>query len=111
MTARILLMSFAVVLALSAAVTHAAASGVVNINSASSEQLQLLPSVGPALAARIVEFREANGPFASIDELVAVKGIGEKSLERLRPFVTTKGDTTLSEKVRSPRSKPEAKAS
>ena len=77
--------------------------GVVNVNSASVEQLQLLPRVGPALAERIVAFREANGPFASVDELAAVKGIGERTLELMRPHVSTSGETTLSEKVKSPR--------
>lgn len=81
-----------------------AAAGVVNINTAESEQLQLLPRVGPALADRIIEFRETNGPFGSIDELVAVKGIGETSLERLEPYVTTNGATTLDAKVKLPRS-------
>ncbi len=80
-----------------------ASQGVVNVNTATVEQLQLLPRVGPALAGRIVEFREANGPFESIDELVAVRGIGEKSLEKLRPHVTVKGPTTLEEKIRLPR--------
>ena len=77
--------------------------GVVNVNTASSTELQLLPRVGPALAGRILEFREANGPFAAVDELVAVKGIGETSLEKLRPFVTVNGQTTLAEKVKLPR--------
>ncbi len=47
------------------------ATGVVNINTAGFEQLQLLPRVGPALAQRIIDFREANGPFGSIDEVMA----------------------------------------
>ena len=81
-----------------------APTGVVNINTAGSEQLQLLPRVGPALAERIIEFRESHGPFGSIDELVAVKGIGENSLEKLEPFVTTEGATTLTDKVKLPRS-------
>jgi comEA protein len=80
------------------------ATGVVNINTAGVEQLQLLPRIGPALAERIIEFREANGPFGSIDELVAVKGIGESSLARLEPYVTTKGESTLTAKVKLPRS-------
>jgi len=79
------------------------AKGVVNINSASSEQLQLLPRVGPALSERIILFRETNGAFKSADELVAVKGIGEKSMEYLAPYVATSGETTLTEKVRLPR--------
>jgi competence protein ComEA len=90
---------------MAALAADATPSGVVNVNNADAEQLQLLPRIGPALADRIIEFREANGPFASVDELIAVKGIGERSLERLEPFVTTKGATTLNAKVRSPRSK------
>lgn len=77
--------------------------GVVNINTASSEQLQLLPRIGPALAERIINFRELNGPFKAPEELVAVKGIGERSLENLKPYVVTKGETTLKEKIRLPR--------
>jgi competence protein ComEA len=78
--------------------------GVVNINTASAEQLQMLPRVGPSLAGRIVEYREANGPFQSIDEILAVKGIGESSFEKLEPYIVTSGATTLAEKVRSARS-------
>ncbi len=96
----------AVVLLLSASLVGAAepaAAGVVNINTAGLEQLTLLPRVGPALAQRIIAFREANGAFASVDELVAVKGVGEKSLERLKPYLSVKGETTLTEKVKAPR--------
>ena len=77
--------------------------GVVNINTADRTQLQLLPGVGETVADRIIAFRESNGVFESVDELVAVKGIGEKSLDKLRPWLTTKGDTTLATKVRLPR--------
>ena len=79
-------------------------AGVVNINTASAEQLQMLPRVGPALAGRIVEFREANGAFRSVDEIIAVKGIGESSFEKLHPYIVTSGATTLNEKVRLARS-------
>ena len=79
-------------------------SGVVNINTASSEELELLPRVGPALAGRIIEFREANGPFQTVDEILAVKGIGENSFEKLKPFIVTSGATTLADKVRMARS-------
>jgi comEA protein len=75
----------------------------VNINTATAEQLELLPGIGPALAKRIIEFREANGPFEKVDELVAVRGIGEKSLAKLRPYVVTSGATDLTEKVASRR--------
>ena len=79
-------------------------SGVVNINTASSEELELLPRVGPALAGRIIEFREANGPFQTVDEILAVKGIGESSFEKLEPFIVTSGATTLADKVKLARS-------
>ncbi|MCL4837106.1 MAG: ComEA family DNA-binding protein [Thermoanaerobaculia bacterium] len=80
-----------------------AADGKVNINTASVEQLQLLPRVGPAVAQRIVDHREKNGPFKAADDLLLVRGIGDKSLELLAPYVTTSGATTLAEKVRVPR--------
>ncbi len=79
-------------------------TGVVNINTATSEELQLLPRVGPALAGRVIEFREANGPFQSVEEIVAVRGIGESSFEALEPFLVTSGATTLTDKVKTPRS-------
>lgn len=77
--------------------------GVVNVNTASADELQYLPQVGPALAGRILEFRETNGPFKGVEELIAVRGIGETSLEKLKPFVTVDGKTTLAEKVKLPR--------
>jgi competence protein ComEA len=73
---------------------------VVNINTACSEELQLLPRVGPALAGRIIEFREANGSFRSVDEILAIKGIGESSFEKLEPWIVTSGATTLTDKVK-----------
>jgi competence protein ComEA len=90
--------------ALASAAGGESPTGVVNINTANAEQLQLLPRVGPSLAGRIIDFRETNGPFQSVDEIVAVKGIGERSFAKLEPYLTIKGETTLSEKVRSPRS-------
>ena len=106
MNTRIALVFVALVVVLSSLAVAAddAAAGVVNINTAETEQLQLLPRVGPALAGRIIEFREAHGPFGSVDELVAVKGIGETSLAKLEPYVTTAGKTTLTSKVKLPRS-------
>ena len=62
----------------------------VNINSATADELVQLPGIGPAYAARIVTYRKLNGPFASVDDLEKVKGIGEKRMERLRPFVRVK---------------------
>ena len=74
------LIAVVVVLALGAVSAGAESPGVVNVNTASAEQLQLLPRVGPALAERIIDIREANGPFNSVEDLTNVKGIGEKIL-------------------------------
>jgi len=98
--------TLAVVLALVAGSTLAAPvapTGQVNINTASVQELQLLPRVGPALAKRIVDFRATNGLFKAPEELARVKGIGEKSFARLQPLVSVSGTTTLKEKVKSPR--------
>lgn len=66
----------------------AGAGGLVNINTAGPDELEALPGIGPTLAARIVEDRMANGPFTTVEELTRVKGIGNKLLERLRPYIT-----------------------
>jgi len=63
-------------------------SGAVNLNSASSSQLDSLPGIGPAYAGRIIEYREANGGFKSIEEIQNVKGIGPKTFEKLRDLIT-----------------------
>ncbi len=105
MTRTIMTLALAAILAGQAFAAPAAtgAAGKVNINTASVQQLQLLPRIGPALAQRIVEFRSANGAFKTPEELIAVRGIGEKSFANLKPFVTVEGETTLKEKVRLPR--------
>ena len=62
--------------------------GVVNINTAGAAELEALPGIGPALAARIVEYRDGHGPFASVDDLTDVPGIGPAKLEALRSQAT-----------------------
>jgi len=66
----------------------AATSGLVNVNTASLTELQTLPRIGPAMAPRIVDFREAYGNFASVDELINIPGIGDATLAGLRDLVT-----------------------
>jgi competence protein ComEA len=60
----------------------------VNINTASVAELTAINGIGPSKAQAIVEHREANGPFARVDDLETVRGIGGKLMERLRPQVT-----------------------
>ena len=64
------------------------AQGRININTADAAALETLAGVGPALAARIIAWREQNGPFRSVDELTAVSGIGPKTLDGMRDQVT-----------------------
>lgn len=68
--------------------TPASAARKININTASQSELELLPSVGPAIAKRIIEHREKHGPFRTAQELDNVKGIGEKTLAKLLPLIT-----------------------
>lgn len=77
-----------------------ASAAKVNINQASAAQLAFLPRVGAKAAARIVEYRKAHGPFSRPEELMEVKGIGEKLFLVLKPYVAVSGPTTLSAKVR-----------
>ena len=63
-------------------------SSTVNLNYAGQRELESLPGIGPALAGRIIDYRERNGPFSSIDELLGVPGIGPSTLERLRELVS-----------------------
>lgn len=69
-------------------------TGVVNVNTASVEELQLLPGIGEARARALVELRKRRGGFKSLEELKEVKGIGDASLERMRPYVRLQGKTT-----------------
>ena len=62
---------------------------IVNLNTASVNELTKLPGIGKVYAERIIKYREANKGFKAVDELMKVKGIGEKKLERLKLFVVT----------------------
>ena len=75
------------------------AAGVVNLNNASEEQLELLPGIGPQKAKAIVEHRRMH-PFHKADELMKVKGIGRKTFGRLRPYLTVVGQTTLATEIK-----------
>ena len=64
-----------------------ASAAPININTATVTDLQKLPGIGPATAARIVEYRQKNGPFTKIEQLMNVRGIGEKSFLKLKPLI------------------------
>jgi competence protein ComEA len=62
----------------------------INLNTATAEQLEAIPGIGPVLAQRIIEYRQTHGRFQSVDELLEVRGIGSKRLESMRPYVTVR---------------------
>ncbi len=78
-----------------------AAHKLVNINQATSAELARLPRVGVKLADRIVAHRKEHGPFRRIEDLMEVKGVGEKFFSTLKPYLAVSGPTTLAEKVSS----------
>ena len=62
----------------------------IDLNTATSELLQRLPGVGPVTAQRILDYRKKSGPFQSVDDLLAVKGISAKRLDKIRPYIMVK---------------------
>ena len=65
-----------------------AAGALVNLNSASQQELETLPRIGPALAGRILDWRTANGRFAAVTDLMKVTGVGQKLFDGLKDRVT-----------------------
>ena len=85
--------------------THASsdvADGVVNIQTATAEQLQLLPGIGPSKAEAIVTYRHAH-PFQRVEDILRVRGIGRATFRRLRSMITVSGGTTMTTDVRAGR--------
>jgi competence protein ComEA len=80
--------------ALSALAAESQLTGVVNLNTATQEELQLLPGIGESRARAVIEARKRKGGFQKVEDLLEVKGIGEAGLEKLRPHVTLEGKTT-----------------
>ncbi|UCC78166.1 MAG: ComEA family DNA-binding protein [Anaerolineales bacterium] len=61
----------------------------ININTASAAELEALPGIGPVLAQRIIDYRQANGPFGRLEDIKKVKGIGDKTFEDLKDLIAT----------------------
>lgn len=76
--------------ALPGQVGEGAGKETVNLNSAQSSELQTLPGIGPAKAEAIIEYRETNGPFKSIEDLKEISGIGDKTYEKLMELISVK---------------------
>ncbi|HEX5475608.1 MAG TPA: helix-hairpin-helix domain-containing protein [Vicinamibacterales bacterium] len=72
--------------------TAAAPTSPVNLNTATAAQLEALPGVGPRTAQRIIEYRQKNGGFKKIEDVMNVRGIGEKLFLKLKPMLTVAGD-------------------
>ena len=60
----------------------------INLNSATESELQTLPGIGPSKAMAILEYRETNGSFKTIEDLMEISGIGEKTFEKLKEYIT-----------------------
>jgi competence ComEA-like helix-hairpin-helix protein len=81
----------------------------ININSASSEELQQVPGIGPVTADKILQMRKSYGAFKSVDDLVAIRGIGKKRLDKMRKYLTVGKSGTPGKQVACPGcSKPSA---
>ena len=75
-----------------------ALQGKLNINTASLKQIKLLPGIGKKTAAMILDYRTSNGNFKTVEDLLKIKGLGKKTLEKCRPYLTLAGETTLAKK-------------
>ena len=69
--------------------------GVLNVNTATIEELIMLPGIGEKTAQNIVEYCKVNGPFTLVNNLINVEGIGEKKLEQIKPYIVLEGKSTL----------------
>jgi competence protein ComEA len=73
------------------AAATATATAPVNLNTATVEQLATIPGVGPKMAERIIDYRQKNGGFKKVEDLMNVSGVGEKSFLKMKPLITVTG--------------------
>jgi competence ComEA-like helix-hairpin-helix protein len=83
------------IIAHAASIASLETAGVININTATEDQLRMLPLVNEQLVRDIIAYRNSNGPFESIDDLRNVNGITSQKLDELRPWLVIKGDSTF----------------
>ena len=84
----IVFLAWCFVFAASAAATKKPPPKPININTANSEELQQVPGIGPATAEKILQMRKSYGAFKSVDDLLSIRGIGKKRLEKMRKYLT-----------------------
>ena len=77
-----------------AATVTATATAPVNLNTATVEQLATIPGVGPKMAERIIDYRQKNGGFKKVEDLMNVSGVGEKSFLKMKPLITVAATKT-----------------
>jgi competence protein ComEA len=74
----------------------------ININTANSEELQQVPGIGPATAEKILQMRKSYGAFKSVDDLLSIRGIGKKRLDKMRKYLTVSKSASLNKAVTCP---------
>ncbi|MCU0577844.1 MAG: helix-hairpin-helix domain-containing protein [Desulfobacterota bacterium] len=83
-----------VFLACSLSLSLFAAQGVINVNTATVEQLMMLPGIGEKTAKAVLSYRQANGPFKTVDDVAKVKGISRKKIDKIRQNLSLQGPNT-----------------
>jgi comEA protein len=90
-----LLLPFCFVFATTSEATKKPPLKPININTANSEELQQVPGIGPATADKILQMRKSYGAFKSVDDLLSIRGIGKKRLEKMRKYLTVSKSASL----------------
>jgi competence ComEA-like helix-hairpin-helix protein len=100
--ASVLILAVCLILPALSAATKKPPLKPININSASSEELQQVPGIGPVTAEKILQMRKSYGAFKSVEDLLAIHGIGKKRLEKMRKYLTAGKSASLSKPASCP---------